>query len=149
MQIPLRTVVFALGLFMAASALAGNADALLDPYLRIHDALAGDRMDGVAADAARIEKEATALGEPGGEVAAAASALASAGDLTAARTAFGRLSGALIAWAERSNTGFGPGVSTMYCPMANKSWVQRGDAVKNPYYGAAMLTCGGKKASSN
>lgn len=149
MQIPVRTVVLALGLLVAAGADARNADALLDAYFRIHAALAGDRMDDVPADAARIEEEARALGEPGGPMAAAASALASAEDLTAARAAFASLSDGLIAWADAANVDLGPGVATMYCPMAKKSWVQKGDAVRNPYYGSAMPTCGAKKTSSN
>jgi hypothetical protein len=29
-----------------------------------------------------------------------------------------------------------------YCPMVKKSWLQREEQVRNPYYGAQMLTCG-------
>ncbi len=26
--------------------------------------------------------------------------------------------------------------------MVKRSWLQRGERVRNPYYGASMLTCG-------
>lgn len=29
-----------------------------------------------------------------------------------------------------------------YCPMAKGSWLSNSSAIKNPYYGSAMLTCG-------
>jgi hypothetical protein len=29
-----------------------------------------------------------------------------------------------------------------YCPMARKYWLQRGTAIRNPYYGKSMLECG-------
>jgi Cu(I)/Ag(I) efflux system membrane fusion protein len=35
--------------------------------------------------------------------------------------------------------------TVMYCPMAKADWVQTSKDVKNPYYGKAMLTCGGPK----
>ena len=30
----------------------------------------------------------------------------------------------------------------VYCPMARKYWLQKGDAVQNPYYGKQMSDCG-------
>lgn len=29
-----------------------------------------------------------------------------------------------------------------YCPMVKKSWISESAAIKNPYYGKKMLTCG-------
>ena len=29
-----------------------------------------------------------------------------------------------------------------YCPMVKANWLSKEAAVKNPYYGASMLTCG-------
>ena len=29
-----------------------------------------------------------------------------------------------------------------YCPMNSKSWIQREETARNPYYGTAMATCG-------
>lgn len=33
-------------------------------------------------------------------------------------------------------------VYKQYCPMADADWLSKEKAVKNPYYGASMLTCG-------
>jgi hypothetical protein len=29
-----------------------------------------------------------------------------------------------------------------YCPMKKANWLSNDKAIKNPYYGSAMLTCG-------
>ena len=71
--------------------------------------------------------------------------LAAAKDIAAARTAFGEVSTALAAYAEKTKSGFGPDVRLAYCPMANKPWLTKDKAIRNPYYGAAMLTCGSFK----
>ena len=78
-------------------------------------------------------------------IAKAADALAGAADLGAARTAFSQLSDAVIAFSESTKAEAGDGVHAMYCPMAKKQWLQKGEKVSNPYYGKSMLTCGEKK----
>jgi len=147
-----RQAMAALALALMTLAVAGaraqDHEALLDPYFRIHASLSADRLDGVAADASAIARQAGTMGEAGQPMKAAASELSAAKDLDGARSAFGRLSDALIAWADDTEAGLGPGV-VMYCSMAKKSWVQKDDAVKNPYYGSAMLTCGEKKKRSS
>jgi predicted RecA/RadA family phage recombinase len=142
-------VVFIGSLAAATTAQAGDTvQSLLEPYFRIQTALTEDRTEGVKADAEVIGKQARALGEPGSQMAKAASELAAAADINAAREAFGRLSDAVIAYSEGTRVPTGDNVNTMYCPMNKKSWLQKGDQVKNPYYGKAMLTCGEKKKKS-
>jgi len=118
---------------------------LLDPYFRIQTALTDDKTDGVKTDAVLIAAEAKSLGAAGEPIAAAATELAAVADLNAARLAFGKLSDAVIAYSESTKTDAGDGVTAMYCPMVKKSWLQKGTAVKNPYYGKAMQGCGEKK----
>lgn len=36
----------------------------------------------------------------------------------------------------------GQPVYKQYCPMADSDWLSKEKAVKNPYYGSSMLTCG-------
>jgi len=36
-------------------------------------------------------------------------------------------------------------VYLQYCPMKKASWLSESKAIKNPYYGSAMLTCGNVK----
>jgi hypothetical protein len=55
----------------------------------------------------------------------------------------------LARWAHRQ--GWSPGIRTFECPMVDRaipsapkraSWLQRGSAVRNPFFGAEMLDCG-------
>jgi hypothetical protein len=34
------------------------------------------------------------------------------------------------------------GINVAYCSMTPGSWLQTGDEIRNPYYGASMLKCG-------
>jgi hypothetical protein len=148
MRVPVRLLILLTviaGALAVTARAAGPVTSLLDPYFRIQDALVDDRIDTVKADAALVEQHATTLGDDGKGIADAAVELGRAGDLAAARLAFGRLSDAVIAYSERTRTSPGDNVVTMYCPMAKKSWMQKGEKVRNPYYGKAMPGCGEKK----
>jgi membrane fusion protein, copper/silver efflux system len=124
---------------------ADSFTALLDPYFRIQSALVDDRTDTLGADAAEMVRHAQGLGAEGKSIAGAAAELRSAADLQSARLAFGKLSAAVIAYAEHTKESPGADVATMYCPMVKKSWLQKGEEVRNPYYGKAMPGCGEKK----
>jgi hypothetical protein len=113
--------------------------ALLDPYFRIHAQLTDDVLDGVKADAAVIAREAKAMGDE--TIAAAARELEQATDMKSAREAFGKLSDAIIGHAQAVKMSLGSNVNTAYCPMVKKSWVQKGESIKNPY-GKSMTSCG-------
>jgi hypothetical protein len=115
---------------------------LVDPYLRVQSQLASDRVAGIANDAAALEKAAANRGGGAQAIAAAARALGQAQTLAAAREAFGRLSTALIEYADSGGMSLGPDVNVFHCSMAKQSWLQKGTAPKNPYYGASMLACG-------
>jgi uncharacterized protein DUF3347 len=128
-----------------AGAAADLPTALVEPYLQVHAALASDKFEGVATHAQAIEKAAAALGADARGIVAGAKQLAAAKDIAAARTAFGDVSTALTAYAEKTKSGFGPDVRLAYCPMADKPWLTKDKTIRNPYYGAAMLTCGNFK----
>ena len=112
---------------------------IVSPYLKIQVALAGDSFDGVKSLATRLSSEAGKLGTHAEALQEAARTLAATGDLEAARTAFGPLSDALIAYAEGAGLG---DLKVAYCPMADAAWVQKDGTIANPYYGSQMLTCG-------
>ena len=118
---------------------------LLDAYLQVQSDLAADELDNVPAQATAIETAATSLGKDAAALAAAAKKLQAAKDISVARSAFGEVSEALIAYAEKTNTELGPDVRVAYCPMVNKPWLQKDKEIKNPYYGKSMLTCGSFK----
>jgi hypothetical protein len=135
------SIVFTLA---AAGTLIGAelAPALVEPYLRVQAALAGDKTDTVKADAAAIGHAAAALGEPAKAIVSAAKKVENARDLKAARLGFGEVSDALFAYAKASGATLPSGVREAYCPMVNKSWLQKGNKISNPYYGSEMLECG-------
>ena len=116
--------------------------ALVDPYLRVQTALAADKIDGVKADAGQIARAAGSLGTQAKAIVDAARQLESAADVTKARDAFGNLSDAIVAYLQASGSTPGSDVKVAFCPMAAKPWLQKGTAIRNPYYGKSMLECG-------
>jgi hypothetical protein len=117
--------------------------AIVKSYLEIQGHLAADRYEDVKGPAQLLVSQATALGKEGAALAQAASAFAAAGSMVKAREAFGPLSDAVIARvkADKSSDVAGE-LRLAYCPMVRKSWLQREEQVRNPYYGSQMLTCG-------
>jgi Cu(I)/Ag(I) efflux system membrane fusion protein len=116
--------------------------AVVGSYLDIQAKLASDKIDDIKPGAQAIGQQASRLG-PGGEaLVKAAKQVEQAADLKAARAAFGDLSDAVIAAGTAEGWKDVPDVRVAYCPMVKKSWVQKEETVRNPYYGAAMLTCG-------
>jgi protein SCO1/2 len=115
---------------------------IVDPYVRIQQALNADTLDGIH-DAGRIiASEAAKLGSRGDSVRAAAAGLQTASDLQAARTAFGTVGDAILIAAKESGATLGDEVHVAFCPMARKYWLQRGAEIQNPFFGKAMSDCG-------
>lgn len=141
----MRVVALVLALVgMAAVAQAQDkpaAQGVVDSYLKIHAALAGDTLEGVSAALESLVTQAKQIGGPaGGQVVKAAGAVGAAKDVNAAREAFKPLSEAVIAIVKQDPKGHE--VKLAYCPMADASWLQTDEQIRNPYYGSSMLTCG-------
>jgi protein SCO1 len=115
---------------------------IVEPYLGVQQALAADTIAGVDVLARRLVGEAAGLGPAGSATGEAAGRLVRAADLASARAAFSSVGDAIISLAKTSAQALGRDVRIAYCPMARKYWLQRGDAIRNPYYGASMLDCG-------
>ena len=140
--VPVVAALVAVAAPAAATFQASDAmKAIVGSYLEIHARLAADKTDGITASAANIAKTASAMGERGAAIAKAAKAVEDAGDLKAARDAFGPLSEAVIAAAQAEGMQ-GLGVKQAFCPMVKRSWLQKEDKIRNPYYGTSMLECG-------
>ena len=146
--IPIITATIAL-LFNSTAHAADNP-ALMEPvksvydhYVKVQTALAGDSLKGVDEQAAAIAKAVRAdeMKMLPAEVAQEADGLAKAKDLKAAREAFKPLSTSLIKYLEDNKVPKGT-YHEAYCPMVKASWLQTGKAIKNPYMGKSMLTCG-------
>jgi hypothetical protein len=119
----------------------GALESIVGSYLQIHALLSADKLDGVKPLASSIASRAETLGAQGAPIAKAAKTLGAATDLKTTRDAFGPLSDAMIAALppERLKE---LGVKRTFCPMVNRSWLQKDEKIRNPYYGSAMLDCG-------
>jgi len=116
---------------------------IIDPYIKIQDALARDSVDGVKANAGLIATAASGLGAPAMKIDMAAVQLTSTGDeLAETRDRFGALSEAIVDYMHGLHLAPPSGVREAFCPMALKPWLQEGTTLANPYYGTAMPTCG-------
>lgn len=131
--------VLAAGVGTVMAQTTEHQTAIISSYLEIHAALAGDKVEGVKPAAQAIAKHAAELGASGEAIGKAAKAIEGAADIKAARAAFGTLSDAMMAAHKSAEW---KDVKVAYCPMVNKSWLQKGDKIQNPYYGSSMLTCG-------
>ena len=120
--------------------------AIVDPAVAIQKSLAADSIDGVRGNAEIIEEAAMKrLDPPSPEISQAAKALKGAASITDARTAFGKLSDAIVAYVDAQKLALDPRIHIAFCPMVNKPWLQAGETIANPYYGKQMSTCGSIK----
>jgi len=137
----------------------GQLRRLYGAYLEVSAALAGDGLEGASAavketrealeavDMTSLEGEAhmswmkqlEGLNEALGKMGAAR-------DLDAMRAAFEPLSMELMQAVKTFGVASGDAVYQVHCPMAfdgrGADWLQGDKQVRNPYYGAAMLSCG-------
>jgi Cu(I)/Ag(I) efflux system membrane fusion protein len=115
---------------------------VVEPYLKIETALASDSIEGVRANAGNVATASAALGTPAMKIGPAAIQLASATEIADAREKFGALSDAIITYMDGLHLTAPDGVRVAVCPMNQKKWLQEGETIANPYYGASMSTCG-------
>ncbi len=104
----------------------------INEYVEVQEALAADNFDD-----ARTQLRQFAQVTDSATRALAQRAL-DAADIEALRSSFKPLSESMVA------QDLPQGFARAYCPMYDNgsSWVQRDGPVRNPYYGAFMLTCG-------
>jgi hypothetical protein len=147
---PVRSVaVTAAALVLAAGFLLQASEplkAIVASYLDIQTQLVADKTETVKARAHAIAEQARHMGAPGAAVAKAAADVEKAGDIKAIREAFGPLSEAVVAAAKADGWTDVSGLKLVYCPMVKQHWLQKGDAIQNPYYGQGMAGCGVFKA---
>jgi multidrug efflux pump subunit AcrA (membrane-fusion protein) len=124
--------------------------AALDPYLKVQALLAHDQADGVPdllqQVAHKLQPLAAnpALVQAVQKVADAAHASMGKDIETIRKSTFRDASNAMIAIGKETGlpTEAKP-VSVFRCPMAKSDWLQPTGATQNPFYGSAMLECGG------
>ncbi|MEQ8572018.1 MAG: efflux RND transporter periplasmic adaptor subunit [Deltaproteobacteria bacterium] len=131
---------------------------LVVAYLDVQSALADDDLDAAKTAAAKLSDNASSIRiERPRDAHAAWSEIADplrghgrhvamAASLEGAREGFEPLSEAIIDLLTRFGNPLDEPLRLAFCPMASGSdgarWVQKGEAIDNAYFGAAMLTCG-------
>jgi membrane fusion protein, copper/silver efflux system len=130
---------------------ATPAAAFVQAYIKLQARLALDDAAGAKSAFSAVEQAAKAAeGALGPElekrVQAAAGQGAAAGKLPAERAAFAALSASLLQWLGAAENPLSQSLIVAHCPMAlegkGSKWLQLGDKLQNPYFGAEMLTCG-------
>jgi hypothetical protein len=120
---------------------------LLTQYYDIKDALVGGNANVAATKATEFVKIANTIDYKlisEGNINALlkdATPISESKDLKKQREHFANLSNNMAALAKTVKLGNQP-IYQAYCPMKKASWLSSEKAIKNPYYGNAMLTCG-------
>ncbi len=125
---------------------------LLNAYYKLKDALVGSNPTLAAANAEELIKAINGTDKQTLNDDARASLLKDANtifqskDIKLQREKFATLSSNMFELAKTVKLSAEP-VYQQYCPMKKASWLSNDKAIKNPYYGSAMLTCGSVKTT--
>jgi hypothetical protein len=127
---------------------------LLDSYYALKNALVAGDVSGAANHAASFNAAASTLDNKSmnadeskyfksvqSTLIAESKAISTNKNLDKQRESFSKLSQAMITLAKTVKLDSKP-VYVEYCPMKKASWLSAETAIRNPYYGSAMLTCG-------
>lgn len=153
MKTKLYLVLAVLASAFASQAAAGSlVDRLLDSYLTIQTALAADDLtttqDAALGYIAAFDQASSSLNRE--KLQAHAETIAHANNIETARNAFAELSPQLLSLVNYMGAQSSDSVFLASCPMAldgkGASWLQSGDTLANPYFGAKMLRCGSIKS---
>ena len=126
---------------------SANNQALLTQYYTIKDALVAGDGSLAAAKAGDFIKVANTIDYKmisEGNINALlkdATSISETKDLNKQRQHFANLSNNMVALAKTTKLTDSP-IYQQYCPMKKTNWLSSEQAIKNPYYGSAMLTCG-------
>jgi Cu(I)/Ag(I) efflux system membrane fusion protein len=143
----------------ASEELSATIRTIVRDYLQIQTALAGDGRGATKTAAETLERlltedeplEAAANSAPGWNqfrtnALVGAKDIAEATHIEAMRAGFWELTQAIQSIQSAVRTAADETLTVVHCPMAfnskGASWIQRGEDIQNPYFGAEMLTCG-------
>ena len=120
---------------------------LLASYYNIKDALVGGNSNSASTSAALFVKAANGIDYkviPEGNINALlkdAGKISRTKDIKQQRETFSSFSANMVALSKVVKLSAQP-IYEAYCPMKKAYWLSNDKAIKNPYYGSAMLTCG-------
>ncbi|NIG53883.1 DUF3347 domain-containing protein [Chitinophaga sp. Cy-1792] len=133
-------------LFQLSTAFAQDKSGLLTHYYEVKDALVSGNSNAAATAATALITAAgnstdKAVQASKDKLVADAQQIASGKDLAQQREQFKQLSADMYTLAKTTKLSEQP-VYQQYCPMKKASWLSSSNAIKNPYFGSQMLTCG-------
>lgn len=125
---------------------------LLNAYYKLKDALVSSNATLAAANADELVKaingtdKQTVNDDARASLLKDANTISQSKDIKLQREKFAALSNNMFELAKTVKLSAEP-VYQQYCPMKKASWLSNDKAIKNPYYGSAMLTCGSVKTT--
>jgi hypothetical protein len=131
----------------AQDAAVAQTSALLTSYYKLKDALVKSSSNMAAVSASEFVKALNEFDnkklkdESRNNLLADAEAILKSKDIKLQREKFASLSVNIFELAKTANLSTAP-VYQQYCPMKKAYWLSGEAAIKNPYYGNQMLTCG-------
>lgn len=155
----MKLILIVLALFTGFTSTAQNnaLTPVLNGYLKLKNEMVAGNNATVAAAAAEMKTtlatidnkslnadEVKAFEPLKQKLIADAVAIASANDIKQQRDLFSSLSNNMIALAKATALS-AQEIYLDYCPMRKASWLSTEKAIRNPYYGKSMLTCGNVK----
>lgn len=135
-------VMFAVSL-MSVTAFAQNSESILNEYIKVKDALIESDNKAAKKQAVSLQKaiETSKTFKEKESLLKAVKKMLNATDIEKQRVAFADVS--IIMWKMvKNNSEIKDTVYYQYCPMKKVYWLSKEEAIKNPYYGSKMLTCG-------
>ena len=145
--IALLATVFVQKTFAQDSTQQHQLSQLLTQYYNIKDALVAGNGNLASAKAEEFIKTANSIDYKvisEGNINALlkdATPISETKDINVQREHFSNLSNNMASLAKSVKLTTEP-IYQAYCPMKKASWLSNDKAIKNPYYGSAMLTCG-------
>ncbi len=123
---------------------------LLNTYYKLKDALVSSNPTSAAASAEELVQTINITENVNDDTRAGllkdANTISQSKDIKLQREKFAALSNNMFELAKTVKLSAEP-IYQQYCPMKKAFWLSNDKAIKNPYYGSAMLTCGSIKAT--
>ena len=140
----MKKLLFALAaLLFSLSAQAQNVEKLMVSYLAVKEALVNN--DGKAASAAAGHLQKSIEGENNfpqkNALLKGTEKMSKTTSIESQRAAFNGVSATMWEVVKSADNNQKP-LYYQYCPMKKSYWISSEKEIRNPYYGASMLTCG-------
>jgi hypothetical protein len=128
-------------LFLSLTAAAQSPNNALSEYYALKDALVAGNVKNASAQASGLSETIKNEYPDQKTMANEASIIGASKSIEEQRSHFAQLSTEMYSLTKSRKLSASP-VYYQYCPMKKAYWLSAAPAIKNPYYGSSMLTCG-------